>query len=298
MRLSITVSTFLKREVEVMRELKSCLRALAGGWVVCALLLPPGLAVAAEHHKASPRTAAGGVVEPAGYFTGNVNSPVPASLHGGKVIHVQALSKLVLAGNNLVIVDVSNAPVKPANLAAEAPWEPPLHRGIPGALWIPGVGMGVVPASVDAYFKQRLATLTGNDPDRPLIIYCHEKCWLSWNAAKRALSYGYHNVSWFPEGIEGWRATGLATSELHPEATPHEEAPPASPAPANSQTPVNSSSPAHSQTSSPYSQTPGPANSQTPDHSRAPASSPSTPDWTSPRRSPRRPTSPMESAVA
>jgi len=274
-----------------MLELRSCLRALTGELVACALLLSPVLAVAAEQHKAPQKAGPAGVVEPAGYFTGNVNSPVPASLHGGKVIHVQALSKLVLAGNNLVIVDVSNTPIKPDNLAAGATWDPPLHRGIPGSLWIPGVGMGEVPASVDDYFKQRLATLTSNDLDRPLVIYCHEKCWLSWNAAKRAISYGYHNVSWFPEGIEGWRATGLATSELHPEATPHESAPPDAPAPASTQAPVSSPSPANSQA-------PGPANSQTPGRSATPANSHSPPDWTSPRRSPRRPISPMESAVA
>jgi hypothetical protein len=148
--------------------------------------------------------------------------------------------------------------------------------------------MGEVPASVDDFFKQRLATLTGSDLDRPLVIYCHEKCWLSWNAAKRAIGYGYHNVAWFPEGIEGWRATGLATSELHPDATPHEEAPAAAPAPATSRAPVNSPSPANSQA-------PGPENSRTPGRATTPASPP---DWTSPRRSPRRPTSPMESAVA
>jgi len=279
-----------------MRELKSSLRALTGGLVACALLLPPTLANAAEQHKTSSKAAAGGVLEPAGYFNGNVNSPVPASLHGWKVIHVQALSKLVLAGSNLVIVDVSNVPVKPDNLAPGATWDPPLHRGIPGAQWIPGVGMGEVPMPVDDFFKQRLASLTGNDLERPLVIYCHEKCWLSWNAAKRAISYGYHNVSWFPEGIEGWRATGLATSELHPEATPHESASPDTPAPANSQTPVNSSSPAHSQVPGPTNSQ-APADSQTPGRS-APASRPNPPDWTSPRRSPRRPTSPMESAVA
>ena len=282
-----------------MRELKSSLRAVTGGLVACALLLPPALVAAAEQHKTQPKAVAAGVVEPAGYWTGAVNSPVPASLHGGKVVHVQALSKLVLAGSNLVIVDVSNVPVKPDNLAAGADWDPPLHRGIPGAQWIPGVGMGEVPASVDEFFKQRLAALTGNDLDRPLVIYCHEKCWLSWNAAKRAISYGYHNVSWFPEGIEGWRATGLATSELHPEATPHEAAPPDTPTPANSKTPANSSSPSSSQTPGPAnSPAPGPANSQSPVRSTTPANSPSSPDWTSPRRSPRRPTSPMESAVA
>ncbi len=166
--------------------------------------------------------------EPEGYWTGEANAPVPASIHGGKVIHVQQLTKLVLAADGTIVLDVSSVPVKPDNLATDAQWLPPLHRGIPGARWIPGVGLGEVPTNVDSFFRTRLATLTGNDFEKPIVIYCHEKCWLSWNAAKRAIGYGYHNVSWFPEGIEGWRATGLATTELQPESTPHDtEAAPA-----------------------------------------------------------------------
>ena len=42
----------------------------------------------------------------------------------------------------------------------------------------------------------------------------------SWNAAKRAIRYGYHNVYWFPDGVEGWRATGQPTATVEPEATP------------------------------------------------------------------------------
>jgi rhodanese-related sulfurtransferase len=28
---------------------------------------------------------------------------------------------------------------------------------------------------------------------------------MSWNAAKQALSYGYTNVAWYPEGTDGWQ---------------------------------------------------------------------------------------------
>lgn len=164
-----------------------------------------------------------GAPEPEGFWTGDDNAPLPATVHGGKVVHVQALSKIVLAGDNTLLLDVSNRPIKPDNTPEGQTWTTPLHRGIPGARWIPNVGRGTVPANVDAFFRERLAALTGNDFERPIVIYCHEKCWLGWNAAKRAISYGYHNVSWFPEGIEGWRATGLATSELQPEKTPQEE---------------------------------------------------------------------------
>jgi PQQ-dependent catabolism-associated CXXCW motif protein len=55
---------------------------------------------------------------------------------------------------------------------------------------------------------------------RPVVFYCHEKCWLSWNGAKRAIGYGYRNVYWFPDGIEGWRKSKLPTAVVQPEATP------------------------------------------------------------------------------
>jgi PQQ-dependent catabolism-associated CXXCW motif protein len=38
-----------------------------------------------------------------------------------------------------------------------------------------------------------------------LVIYCQADCWMSWNAAKQALSYGYTNVAWYPEGTAGWQ---------------------------------------------------------------------------------------------
>ena len=32
---------------------------------------------------------------------------------------------------------------------------------------------------------------------------------MSWNAAKRALSWGYSNVAWYPDGTDGWRTPGF-----------------------------------------------------------------------------------------
>jgi PQQ-dependent catabolism-associated CXXCW motif protein len=73
---------------------------------------------------------------------------------------------------------------------------------------------------VEAYFRQRLAAATGDDLQRPLILYCHEECWLSWNGARRAIQYGYRNVYWFPDGIEGWRKAKLPTTVVQPDAMP------------------------------------------------------------------------------
>jgi rhodanese-related sulfurtransferase len=36
---------------------------------------------------------------------------------------------------------------------------------------------------------------------------------MSWNAAKRALSYGYTNVAWYPEGTDGWQRANLPLAD-------------------------------------------------------------------------------------
>ncbi|MEA1648849.1 hypothetical protein UAJ10_07440 [Nitrospirillum sp. BR 11164] len=46
---------------------------------------------------------------------------------------------------------------------------------------------------------------------------------MSWNATKRAAGYGYTNVAWYPDGVDGWRAAGL------PLATATALTPPGSP---------------------------------------------------------------------
>jgi PQQ-dependent catabolism-associated CXXCW motif protein len=173
----------------------------------------PLLLIAAAVAHASPTP------EPDGYWTGDVNAPTPSTLRGAKVVDAAQVSGLLKRGA-AVIVDVSNAPRRPDSLAPGAPWMPTAHTGIPGALWIPGAGLGVVPVTVDHFFRAQLVAATGGDFSRPVVVYCHQRCWLSWNAAKRAIGYGYRNVAWFPEGIEGWRAHGLSTAELKPAEPP------------------------------------------------------------------------------
>lgn len=162
-------------------------------------------------------TASGAAVvpEPDGYWTGEVGSPVPATLKGAHIVHVKEVMALERKG--AVVVDVSNAPRRPEGLADGAPWMPVAHQALPGALWIPEAGDGVIAPRIDDYYRGRLAEATHGDLDAPLIVYCHERCWLSWNAAKRALGYGYRHVYWFPEGIEGWTAAKQPTAAAQPQ---------------------------------------------------------------------------------
>jgi PQQ-dependent catabolism-associated CXXCW motif protein len=162
-----------------------------------------------------PAMGAAGVAEPEGYWEGNVDAPTPAALHGGRVIRVEELVVLLRQGR-AVVIDVSNTPRRPAELAPGAPWLPLPHRAIPGALWFPGVGVGTPTREVEDSYRDRLREATAGNVDAPLIVYCHANCWLSWNAAKRAIGYGYRSVFWFPDGIEGWIAAGQQTAGAAP----------------------------------------------------------------------------------
>ncbi|HLZ96747.1 MAG TPA: rhodanese-like domain-containing protein [Steroidobacteraceae bacterium] len=184
--------------------LRRCRRAFAM-FVLCAVPAVSCLAQGAQ-----------GVAEPEGYWTGDGDSPTPSTIHGGSVIHVAELGALVRQGN-AVIIDVSNTPRRPAELAPGAPWLPTPHRTIPGALWLPGAGAAAPAREVDDFYRGRLERATAGNTEMPVIVYCHEKCWLSWNAAKRAIGYGYRRVFWFPEGIEGWTAANFPTTVAAPQ---------------------------------------------------------------------------------
>jgi len=150
---------------------------------------------------------------------GAAHGPVATTIHGGKVIHTRALAAL-LKTDAVMVVDVSDAPRRPEHMAAGAVWLPLPHRAIPGAEWIPGAGLGAIPPAIDKLFRERLALGTHKDPTHELVIYCHASCWLSWNAAKRAMSYGYNSVYWFADGMEGWRRAGLPTVVAEPQVAP------------------------------------------------------------------------------
>jgi PQQ-dependent catabolism-associated CXXCW motif protein len=117
-----------------------------------------------------------------------------------------------------VFVDVMPQPPKPANLPSGTLWRDPPRSSIPGAVWLPNVGFGEIAAETDAYFQRGLGAATGSDRTRPLVFFCERNCWMSWNAAKRAMTYGYSAVHWYPDGTDGWREAGLPLDRV--ERTP------------------------------------------------------------------------------
>jgi PQQ-dependent catabolism-associated CXXCW motif protein len=91
------------------------------------------------------------------------------------------------------------------------------RNSIPGSFWLPNVGYGRLHPAIEAYFKTQLERLTGGERGKAVLIYCLERCWMSWNAAKRALEYGYTNMIWYPDGTDGWAAAGHPLERKQPE---------------------------------------------------------------------------------
>ena len=148
-----------------------------------------------------------------------MGGPVPATIAGGTVISAAELDRLV-KGGDVVLLDVAPAPRKPEGMAADTVWLPPPHRSLPGSVWLADVGAGALEPAVESWYRARLAEITGNDKGRKLVVFCHPHCWASWNAAKRAILYGYTSVYWYPDGVEGWQDAGLPTVTVEQDAPP------------------------------------------------------------------------------
>jgi len=170
-----------------------------------------GMAVAengfVDPRSITPTPSTGDVAEPDGYRTNDYRMPVPRTLKGARVVTADEAEKL-LAEKSAVFLDVYPRAPKPPNLPAGTVWRDPPHSTIAEAHWLPNVGYGVLSPDFETYFKTRLEKLTGQDKSTPIVFFCLKDCWMSWNAAKRAMTWGYVSVLWFPEGTDGWQAIG------------------------------------------------------------------------------------------
>ncbi|MDX2289394.1 MAG: PQQ-dependent catabolism-associated CXXCW motif protein [Hyphomicrobiaceae bacterium] len=154
------------------------------------------------------------VAEPAEYRTENYRAPVPATLRGAHVVTAADAEAAAQAG--AIFIDVYPQAPKPAGLPKSTVWRTPTHETIKGAVWLANVGHGRLNPDHEAYFRRHLARLTGGDPARPLVFFCLRDCWMSWNAAKRAIEWGHRQVTWFPDGTDGWKELGLPTEAAVP----------------------------------------------------------------------------------
>jgi PQQ-dependent catabolism-associated CXXCW motif protein len=170
----------------------------AGLWIALAAAAPP---------------------EPQGYRNEAYRAPTPASLKGAKVLS-SAEAHALWASGSAAFIDVFPQPPRPKNLPKNVVWRDKPRYDIPGSLWLPDTGYGELAPVTLAYFVAGLKKANRGDLSRPLAFYCRRDCWMSWNAAKRALALGYKAVDWYPDGVDGWRESGFRLEVRKPEPRP------------------------------------------------------------------------------
>ncbi|MBO0903715.1 PQQ-dependent catabolism-associated CXXCW motif protein [Jiella sp. MQZ13P-4] len=160
------------------------------------------------------------VAEPHGYRMDDYRAAVPATLAGGTVADTAAAVRL--HGEGVPFVDVLPRVPRPKNLPKDTIWRPEPRKDIPGSIWLVDTGYGELAPVMQRYFFDGLARVTRGDKAAPILFYCKRDCWMSYNAAKRAVAAGYSSVYWYPDGTEGWVESGRALEKREPEPRPDE----------------------------------------------------------------------------
>ena len=162
--------------------------------------------------------------EPDRYRTENYRAPVPTTLAGARVLATVEAETIWRAKTGIFIDVLPRAP-KPQNLPEGTVWRDKPRLNIPGSVWLPDTGYGKLSGATEDYLQQGIARASSGNKAAMLVIYCQADCWMSWNAARRILSYGYHNVAWYPDGTDGWERAGLPLADSQPEPRAETSAP-------------------------------------------------------------------------
>jgi PQQ-dependent catabolism-associated CXXCW motif protein len=125
---------------------------------------------------------------------GDFHAPTPTVLPGGYVATTEALANAMQSGQQFLLIDVLGA-----------------DYSLPGAQIAQGMANpGGYQDRVQQQVAQWLGQLSGGDRAYPVVVYCSDPmCWLSYNAALRAIAAGYTEVYWYRGGMQAWRMSGL-----------------------------------------------------------------------------------------
>ena len=142
--------------------------------------------------------------------SGNLHGPTPASIPGGQVITTKGL---------IALVEQRLGPVFDVLGGTQT---------LPGAIQLQAAGQqGNFQDETQGRLGNYLRSVTKGRQDIPLVFFCSgRECWMSYNAALRAIQLGYRNVLWYRGGLEAWHRAGrpLAPSGGNPQPVPAPEA--------------------------------------------------------------------------
>ncbi len=130
------------------------------------------------------------------------SAPTPLVIPGGLRITTPELSAMLEVPPLPILIDVASGNE---------------HVTLQGAYWLPGAGRGLnfiddVQGSLSRFLEQ----VTEGNRNRALVFFCvNLECWLSYNAALRAVSAGYTTVYWYRGGLVAWQSGGRRLVPMH-----------------------------------------------------------------------------------
>lgn len=125
---------------------------------------------------------------------GQFHAATPTALPGGALVSTQNLAQAMQGGVQMVLIDVLGG-----------------QYTLPNAYVEPGLAQaGQLNDAVQQQARQWLNQITGGRKEVPIVIFCSDpQCWLSYNAALRAVAAGHSAVYWYRGGIHAWQMAGL-----------------------------------------------------------------------------------------
>lgn len=175
---------------------------LRAGWLIASVLL--ACSVRAEE-----------LFDAEGYRSSQYRSPTPITLEGVQVVDTPRLQQLLEQQPRPLLIDVYRRPWVHDRFVEDSP-----HANLPGSLWLANTGDGNLAPLWQSYFRYHLKQASDGDRQFPVVFYCRSDCWLSWNAARRALAMGYTRLYWYRDGIDAWEQAGLPLVHAEPAELP------------------------------------------------------------------------------
>ena len=139
-----------------------------------------------------------------GYRSTLYRSPTPKTHALARTLEPQQLLELQQQHADVLLIDVYRNPWLRGHFTLQEE-----HNNLPNSLWLANCGDGSLTAQWMAYCQQHVAQATAGNLAHPIVFYCRSDCWLGWNAIQRAHAWGYHNLYWLRDGIDGWAQADL-----------------------------------------------------------------------------------------
>ena len=121
----------------------------------------------------------------------------------------------IVKKRSAILLDTWKKDIKPEKLDPKK-WMPAQRYSLPGAKWLPNVGLESLSPELRKYFEESVERLTKGNKDAKIICFCR-RGYYSKIAAERLVQMGYTNIFLYP-GTDLWEDAGNRLVVVKPEA--------------------------------------------------------------------------------